>query len=274
MLVRTQPAQQHAYTDFAIVDYSDGQSLKKALSGHDAVVSCLPRTLILDQLSLIDIAIEAGVRRFIPSEFGANLQNEKARKLVNYRDKVKVENYLSEKAAAGEITYTLIYTNALLDWSIRAGIILDLYRQSISLYDGGENAVSMITISAAAQAVVGVLSRPFETNNRSVCVHEAVLSQKDLLAHAKAIWPEHSWKETVVDLVQLEEGARKQAMLDAASNANMTIFHAGAMSGGFAKGYGNRYGEEDNQLLGIERMGNEDLKGLLRTLYEEAQPKA
>lgn len=275
MLVRRPPQDLLPGVKFARVDYADPQSFQKPLAGQDAVVSALPRAMVTAQLSLIDVAIAAGVRRFIPSEFGANLQNERARRLVNYRSKVQVEEYLEQKASSGLISYTFIYTNALLDWSIRAGIILDFRRKTISLYNGGDNAVSMTTTATSGCAVAGVLLRPSETKNRAIYVHDTVLSQKELLAYAKEITgSQTAWQEEVVDLVKLAEAGTKENSNKVeltAANANMTLFHAGAMSGGFAQGFGNRYSEADNGLLGIQRLSEDALKALLRELYEECQ---
>ncbi|KAK4551752.1 hypothetical protein LTR86_010945 [Recurvomyces mirabilis] len=51
-------------------DYSHG-TLVSAFKGKDAVVSAIDMTATVDQTKLIDAAIEAGVRRFIPAQFGS-----------------------------------------------------------------------------------------------------------------------------------------------------------------------------------------------------------
>ena len=250
----------------ATVDYDSAATLEEALKGHDAVVSALPRTAILSQIALIDAAVANGVHRFIPSEFGANLQNENARRLPNYQTKVQVEEYLEARAVKGETTYTYVYTNSFIDWSVRAGIILDLRAHSIALYDGGDNPVSMSTFDTAAKAVVGVLSMPTKTKNRAVCVHGTVMSQRELLELAKRAMPAVQWTEEVVDLNQLEEEALQRNNVQ---GPNMTLFHVGAMKAGFARDYGNRYGESDNELLRIPALSASDVKQLLQALYAE-----
>ena len=71
-----------------------------------------------------------------------------------------MEEYLEARVSKGEITYTYIYTNSLMDWSIRASIILDLRAQNIALYNSGDNLVSMSTIDTIAKAMVTVFSAP------------------------------------------------------------------------------------------------------------------
>lgn len=53
-------------SDFSI------NSLTKVFGGQDAVISMLPMTALAEQAIVIDAAIAAGVKRFIPSEYGSD----------------------------------------------------------------------------------------------------------------------------------------------------------------------------------------------------------
>ena len=62
-----------------------------------------------DQTRIIDAAIAAGVKRFIPSEFGSDSKNEKSKVLPIFGPKVAVRKYLDEKIAANpDFTYTIV----------------------------------------------------------------------------------------------------------------------------------------------------------------------
>ncbi|KAJ0298715.1 hypothetical protein COL516b_009800 [Colletotrichum fioriniae] len=52
-------------------DYSE-DSLVKILAGQDAVVSMLPIMALGEQQKIVEAAIKAGVKRFIPSEYGSD----------------------------------------------------------------------------------------------------------------------------------------------------------------------------------------------------------
>ena len=236
--------------------------------GQDAVVCTLSREAIPCQAALIDAAVEAGVTRFIPSEFGANLKNDNSRRLVNYRAKVEIEEYLEHKAMQSRISYTFLYTNVLMDWSIRAGILLDIVNTRAYLYDGGNAYVSMATISSAAKAVVGILSNPVGTRNRAVYIQDVMVSQRAILSYMKKISPWLQWLEEIVDLEQLEQDARQSMKVGL---ANMSIFHAGAMKGAFAANFGNRFDDDDNELLGIDMMSEAEMLAFLSSLLEECQ---
>jgi uncharacterized protein YbjT (DUF2867 family) len=50
------------------VDYTNLESLTKALKGQDALVSAVASVAVPSQRMLIDAAVKAGVKRIIPSE--------------------------------------------------------------------------------------------------------------------------------------------------------------------------------------------------------------
>jgi hypothetical protein len=53
-------------------DYESITSISKGLEGIDAVVCAIGSAAIPLQIKIIDAAITIGVKRFIPSEFGAD----------------------------------------------------------------------------------------------------------------------------------------------------------------------------------------------------------
>jgi hypothetical protein len=70
---------------------------------------------------LIDAAVAAGVKRFVPSEFGANNLDPRARKLAPVYDaKGAMREYLSAKTAAsnGRFSWTSFSCGSWLDWSV------------------------------------------------------------------------------------------------------------------------------------------------------------
>lgn len=66
---------------FRSTDYHDPAALVALLRGQDAVVSCLgdSAAAVAAQRALIAAAVEAGVRRFVPSEFGADTTHGRVR---------------------------------------------------------------------------------------------------------------------------------------------------------------------------------------------------
>ena len=56
------------------VDYSDKESIKSALAGIDVVISTIARVALEVQGGIVEAAKEAGVKLFVPSEFGIPIE--------------------------------------------------------------------------------------------------------------------------------------------------------------------------------------------------------
>jgi hypothetical protein len=96
-------------------NYDSVDSLTSAFKGQDAVLSVVGGTALGDQQKLIDAAIAAGVKRFIPSEYGSDTTNEELVKLVPvFKAKVSTIDYL--KSNEDKITWSTVITGPFFDW--------------------------------------------------------------------------------------------------------------------------------------------------------------
>lgn len=79
------------------------------LIGWDAVISAVGMPMVKMQLQMIDAAVEAGVKRFLPSEFGFDLTIPSNRQEKVYVGKIAIADKLEEvsKKYSG-FTYTLV----------------------------------------------------------------------------------------------------------------------------------------------------------------------
>lgn len=90
-------------------NFDSFDSLKSAFQGQDAVVSLVASHVLASQSKLIDAAIAAGVKRYIPSEFGSNTVDPRNMEAVPlFKGKVDVQDYLKSKE--NEISRTIIVT--------------------------------------------------------------------------------------------------------------------------------------------------------------------
>lgn len=103
-------------------DLHDHNALVTAMRGAETVicsVSGRAKTGVNSfamQRPLIDAAVAAGVRRYIPSEWATDHAHPAARALPVYESRRAVLRYLKEKAAAGEIEYTVFHSGVLFEW--------------------------------------------------------------------------------------------------------------------------------------------------------------
>lgn len=95
--------------------YSESE-LAEIFRGQDAVISAVGATGFDEQKKFIDAAVEAGVKRFLPSELSSNTLSGAVRELVPvFEPKKAVLDYLKEKEYTG-LTWTGLAVGPMLDW--------------------------------------------------------------------------------------------------------------------------------------------------------------
>ncbi|KAI0198166.1 NAD(P)-binding protein [Astrocystis sublimbata] len=266
--VLTRKSGSHAYpasVKEAEVDYDSMDSLVAALKGQDAVVSTIASAALSRQLLLVEAAAKAGVKRFLPSEFGSDTTNAKSAQLPSYGDKVTVQKALKEQAAqSGGMTYTLVMNGPFFDWGMRVGFVADIKGKSITLWDGGNRVFSTSTLATVGRAVAGVLNHPAETENRTVYVQDTAVSSAQLLETAKRATGSSGWKGKEVSLDDHVNAGWEELNKPQPNPANFVMnFITAAVWG---EGYGAKFEKLDNDLLGIKQMSESDIAELIRDL--------
>lgn len=108
------------------VDYSSFDDLKAAFANQDAVVSVIGAPGVPAQKVAIDAAVAAGVKRFIPSEFGINTREVRGRPIGKILEgKIGVVDYLQEvvnnqEGEEGGFSWTGLSTGLFFDWMVGA----------------------------------------------------------------------------------------------------------------------------------------------------------
>ncbi|EHK44680.1 hypothetical protein TRIATDRAFT_80142 [Trichoderma atroviride IMI 206040] len=164
----------------AQIDYDSPESLTKALQNQDAVVSALNHELHKPQIALIDAAIKAGVKRFIPSEYGADASIQEVRNVPYLRGKGIVQDYLTKSG----LSYTFLYTGPFLEWAILKGFFLNPDNADAHVWNGGDIPIGTTLLSDVGLAIVNTLLKPSETENRHLYVASHVTTQNEILAAA------------------------------------------------------------------------------------------
>ncbi|KAF3067712.1 hypothetical protein CFAM422_008720 [Trichoderma lentiforme] len=245
-------------------DFSSEDDLAIALKGNDAVICMVASSAHKIQPILIDAAVAAGVRRFIPSEFGANIDNAKTRQLPVFAGKVATQEYLKNKAKTTNLSYTFIYNGAFLDWGLEHGVLIDLGPSNNSkIYNGGDSLWATTTRTTVAEAVVSVLKHLEETKNRPVFIQDAYITQNKLLRLAQEVTPPRSWATTAIELDDITSVADKKVTEGKFDGSVAMAYITRAL---FDPEYGCNFATSDNQLLGLQGKTDEDIKAVIQTI--------
>jgi hypothetical protein len=104
------------------------------MRGNDAVLSLVGAEMIDEQVRFIDAALDAGIERFYPSEYGSSSPDdeENTRKFwaaafgpaaASKLTKLGVHERLQKASDEGKISWTAVITGAFFDWG---ELLLDL----------------------------------------------------------------------------------------------------------------------------------------------------
>jgi nucleoside-diphosphate-sugar epimerase len=185
-------------------------SLVSLFRDNDTVISVVGKDGINEQKPFVDAAVEAGIKRFLPSEFGVNGQSKTVQEMTPFfAAKQELLDYLVEKEKDG-LTWTGLIVGALLDWCLSNGFIgFDLSTKRATIWDDGNAIFSGVNEEELGKAVVGVLKHPAETANKFVYVSSLAVSQSEILAALEKA-TSSKWDVTRVSTQEQLETARVQ----------------------------------------------------------------
>lgn len=158
------------------------EELVSALRGQDALVVVFAGTNDELQIRLADAAATAGVKRFIPADFGScDSSSERALELMPlYVAKKKVRQHLEELESQG-LSWTSLVCGHFFDYGLKSGLLqFDLGERKVNVFDGGEIKWSATTTGTIARAVVRVLQKEDQTQNRMLYIQSFCLTQNEV----------------------------------------------------------------------------------------------
>ncbi|TGO50468.1 hypothetical protein BOTNAR_0392g00090 [Botryotinia narcissicola] len=237
--------------------------LLEALKGQDVVISTISKAAAdVQQKAIIDSAIKAGVKRFIPSEFGSDTRNEKAMKIFPFfKNKLNTVEYLKSKEREG-LTWSAFVTGPLFELTVKLTMGFDLKQRKAVIYNEGKDAYSTTTTVSVGTALKNALLYPEETANRYLFISSFHVSQNQILASLEKA-TDKKWDVTYVDAEEQKKIGIEKMKRGDFSGAIGLIRYVNSV-----KGYGGDYTEYEemsNELLGVQ---GEDLDEVVRGIVE------
>ncbi|OQV07596.1 hypothetical protein CLAIMM_12004 [Cladophialophora immunda] len=236
------------------------EQLVDALRGQDAVVSAIGFGAIAVEEKLVDAAVEARVKRFLPSEYGVNNANPAARALCPVFDaKGAIIEYLKQKESSG-LSWTAVPTGLWLDWTLDPSIAfadIHLQTRTAHLWQNGTHKLSWSTLPWAAEGIAQILlAPPARTANKVIPLHGASASQNDILAALERLQLSKGSKYATTHFADPAELIPQTQRAWRESNNNDTAAALLLVKAGFfLDGYGSDFVGE-----GITPVGNEFLE--------------
>lgn len=244
------------------VDYDSQQSLVDALRGQEVLVACLQMDVIATvQPGLLDAAIKAGVRRYIPSEYSGITLDPGSRQMPLLTPFVEMQELIKQKAAEGFIEYTIIapggFSNVFID------LLLDWTNHNATFYDGGNKQVSVARLITIARGVAAVLKDVDKYKNAVVKFHDGTTSQKRCLEIAQRVDPNVNWTVENLDAQETMKVGLK-ALANGASFESQPVLRLMAANAlAKAHHFGWTADEDESRVLGLDVLGQEGVDALV-----------
>lgn len=245
-------------------NFEDHARLASDLKGLDAIVSNVPTHTILSQKGIIDAAIDAGVKRFIPSEFGSNLAIKVNAELPLMAPKVEIDHYLEKKAKEHpDFSYTIQTNGPFFDWCLKAGLFGNLKTHEMTLYDGGDTKFTTSTLATVGKGVVGIFKNFEATKNKDVKIADTTISQKEIMQIAKEI-DGKEWTTKTASTKEILDNALAESKK---ANPNMMTVVLGQLTPVlFNKDHYPNFSDQlDNKLVGLELMTEQQVKDVIKS---------
>lgn len=247
--------------------YASPESLEAAFRGQDVIICTVTLEAVLGQKSIIDAAIKAGVKRFIPSDYGSITTDPRAKDITLYAPFFEIQSYLQAKADEGLIEYTVFATGNFTDFLLSSGAVFDWENKNVELWEGGHHPVSSTSQAGIAKAMTGALLNDEATKNKKLRIHERVISLAQILDLAKKHFPADTkwnitnYEDSRATLEENEKLAKESPELPRLFALVKTTVYGGLFEAVYEK--------TDNEVVGLELLPEEDLE---RRIAEAVKP--
>ncbi|KAM3080587.1 hypothetical protein ACMFMG_005528 [Clarireedia jacksonii] len=173
---------QHLKVHLVNDDYPETKLLS-AFNGQDAIISAMAPDQVSLQHKLINAAIKAGVKRFVPSEFGSDTRNTKAVELLPeyFNAKLETIDYLRSKEKEG-LTWSAFVTGIFFELGVKDFMGFDLDQHKATIYGHGNDTYSATTFASIGTAVKNALLLPEKTASKYIFINTFNVSQNQVLA--------------------------------------------------------------------------------------------
>jgi hypothetical protein len=165
-------------------------SLREAFAGQDVVVVTMSGGDAELQARIIDAAVAAGVKRFIPHEFGHDtLKLGIQKRIPKYVGRAKVLHHLQKASQANPgFDWTAIATGYTLDVGIISGDLgLDLEWHSATLHGFGDECFAASSLERVGKVVASVIQRWNDVKNHYLYAAGVITCANEIIRLAESV---------------------------------------------------------------------------------------
>lgn len=244
-------------TVVGVPDDYPAEQLEAAFQNQDVVVNAITSTSLGVQYRFIDAAIAAGVKRYIPSEFGLDNSNPVAQALSPvFKAKGEVRAYLQSREGSG-LTWTAIACGMWLKWSFQHDFLgLHPREKKLVVWDSGNDRFTCTTMENTALALTRALLLPQETKNKCLYIGDFSISQVELFETIQRFAKKPWTRENVQSEFVIKDAKARYEAGDV--SATYALIEAGFVTGAYGSDLEAGH-EMSNALLGLPKNEVDDV---------------
>ena len=247
---------------FKVPDDFSVDAVADNLRGQDAVVVTIKGSQTDLQYKLAQACIKAGVKRFIPADFGScDSSSPMTQALVPlYKRKTELREHLMQFANENSaFTWTSLVCGHFFDWNPEF-LHVWVKEKRAEILDDGEAKWSASTLSRIGEATASILKNSDATENQMVYVQSFCVSQKQVVkAFERATGSE--WRVDRLDSGEYEREEKAKADGGDLDAVEHLVWLLGTVDANW----------EGKEGFAMERLGlkNEDLEAVVERLVQE-----
>lgn len=231
--------------------------------GQDAVVVTIKGTQVDIQKRLADASVKAGVKRFIPADFGScDSSDPHAQDCVPlFANKTELRSYLTDLAKSNEtFTWSSIVCGHFFDWDTAFLHIWPKERRA-DIVKSGDLKASYSTLARVGEATSRILQRPAETANRVLFIQSFCVTQVQIVeAFEKASKAKYEVAWLDADTYEREQKVKRDEG-DKEAIENL-VWLLGAIEGNWEV--------RDEFAMSLLGLGNEDLDNAVEKVVKDS----
>ncbi len=170
--------------DVAVIDMTSTDQIASACSGADCVVSMLAGlhdVIVEAQILLLNAAIQAGVRRFIPSDFSTDFNHLPAGENRNFDLRREFHKVLD----VAPIASTSIFNGAFGEILTYNVPLLDFKKMQVGFWENADHSIDFTTMDDTAAYTAAAALDP--ATPRALHIASFQVSPNDLVAFTKDV---------------------------------------------------------------------------------------
>lgn len=171
------------------VDFSSLDSISQAFEGCDVVVNAMGDRVSNEHVSVLRAAISAGVKRYVPSQWGNTPRTDATLAIPFMRKKLEIAELTEKAALDGKISFTSFSGGPWIEYVMTWDTMMSVPKGTFYVHEFPDFEIGLTSRALFGNALVAALQKLEDTKNKYLYIELVRLSQNRALQLTKEALP-------------------------------------------------------------------------------------